>query len=158
MKLGVLQQYGTPDEIYNDPANEFVAGFIGEPPMNLLRVEVVEHEAYRYAFKLENGSCIRVPEMFYSVIHVGDIFTMGIRPTNISIVSAGDDCDAEFRVDLFEFLGEERSVGIKINDSLLNIVYNDRRRFAQGDVICVKVRQDRLYLFDPESGDRVRPQ
>lgn len=158
MKLGVLQQYGTPDEIYNDPANEFVASFIGEPPMNLLPVKIVEHTEYKYAFLLENGSCIRVPEMYYNVIHTGEQFTMGIRPTNIYIVDKDQPCDAEFTVDLYEFLGEERSVGIKINDTLLNIVYNDRRRFTKGDTIRVKIRENRLYLFDHETGDRVRPE
>ena len=156
MKLGVLQQYGTPDEIYNDPANAFVAGFIGDPPMNLLRVKVVEDASYTYAFELGDGSLLRVPEIFYRVIHTGDVFDLGIRPTSITIVE-GEEYDARFKVDLFEFLGEERSVGIQINESLLNIVYNDNRRFAEGDIIHIRVNPDLLFLFEPESGERVRP-
>ncbi len=156
MKLGVLQQYGTPDEIYNDPANAFVAGFIGDPPMNLLRVKVVEDASYTYAFELGDGSLLRVPEKFYRVIHTGDVFDLGIRPTSITIVE-GEEYDARFKVDLFEFLGEERSVGIQINESLLNIVYNDNRRFAEGDIIHIRVNPDLLFLFEPESGERVRP-
>jgi multiple sugar transport system ATP-binding protein len=157
MNFGVLQQYGTPEEIYNDPANEFVAGFIGEPPMNLLKVRVVEKEPNRYDFELENGSLVRVPRRFYSAVRVGETYDMGVRPTSIEIVDSGD-YDAEFRVDLFEFLGEERSVGVQIKDSLLNIVYNDRRRFAEGQMIRVRINHDLLYLFDPETGNRIRPE
>ena len=156
MKLGVLQQYGTPDEIYNDPANEFVAGFIGDPPMNLLRVKVVRSEEFVWAFEMEDGSHLRVPASFHSIIQEGRIYDLGIRPTSIYIVEEGD-YDAEFQVDLFEFLGEERSVGVKIHDSLLNIVYNDNRNFREGDQIRIKVNPKLLYLFDPDSGERIRP-
>ena len=157
MNLGVLQQYGTPDEIYNDPANEFVAGFIGEPPMNLLRARIVPHEKYKISLELENGSHIRVPQRFHSVIQVGDEYTLGIRPTSFEIVGENDDYDARFLVDLYEFLGEERTIGIKINDSLLNIVYNDRKRFNPGETVYLKVNHDLLYLFDINTGDRIRP-
>ena len=155
MKLGVLQQFGTPEQIYNDPANEFVAGFIGEPPMNLLKVKIVEHERYKLAFELENGGHIRVPNRFFNTVKVGDSYTLGIRPTSIQIVD-DEDYDANLEVGLYEFLGEERSVGIKINESLLNIVYNDRRRFQPGDRIRVKFNHDLLYIFDAETGERVR--
>lgn len=156
MKLGVLQQYGTPDEIYNDPANAFVAGFIGDPPMNLLKVKVTESHEFGWAFEMEDGSHLRVPQNFRSVIEPDRIYDLGIRPTSIDIVD-GEDYDAEFRVDLYEFLGEERSVGVKIKDDLLNIVYNDSRSFQEGDQIRVKVNPKLLYLFDPDSGERIRP-
>ena len=156
MKLGVLQQYGTPDEIYNDPANAFVAGFIGDPPMNLLKVKVTESQEFGWAFEMEDGSHLRVPRNFRSVIEPDRIYDLGIRPTSIDIVD-GEDYDAEFRVDLYEFLGEERSVGVKIKDDLLNIVYNDSRSFQEGDQIRVKVNPKLLYLFDPDSGERIRP-
>ncbi len=156
MKLGVLQQYGTPDEIYNDPANAFVAGFIGDPPMNLLKVKVTESQEFGWAFEMEDGSHLRVPQNFRSVIELDRIYDLGIRPTSIDIVD-GEDYDAEFRVDLYEFLGEERSVGVKIKDDLLNIVYNDSRSFQEGDQIRVKVNPKLLYLFDPDSGERIRP-
>lgn len=158
MKLGVLQQYGTPDEIYNDPANEFVAGFIGDPPMNILNVKIVKDETYGLAFALENGSKIRVPQRFYKAVTVGKDYHMGVRPTSISIMDSEEqEYDAELEVALYEFLGEERTVGIQINDSLLNIIYNDRRKFKEGDRIKVKINHDLLYIFDTESGDRIRP-
>lgn len=156
MDHGILQQYGTTKEIYENPANEFVATFIGEPPMNILNVAVVEHENYGLAFKLDNNYFIRVPRQFYGTVKIGDCYRLGVRPTSITILNNdAEDFDAELVVDLYEFLGEESTIGIKISDILFNILFYDNRRFKPGDKVKIKINYDLLYLFNPQNGSRV---
>lgn len=155
MKLGVLQQFGTPDEIYNDPANIFVADFIGEPPMNLLPVTVEKGKKGELFFVLEDGTRIKAPAKFYPVIEHGQGFIMGIRPTSIHLTKE-EDWDGEFTVDVFENLGDERIISIRIGEGFLTIVMEDMLVFEKGDKIRVKMDQNLLYLFDKETGERIR--
>ena len=156
MKLGVLQQYGTPDEIYNDPVNIFVADFIGEPPMNLLPVTVQKADG-GFCFLLLDGTRIKAPAKFHSILEDGQQYTMGIRPTSIMIADE-KDYDAQFTVDVFENLGDERIISIRILEDFLTIVIEDMLVFQKGSRIYVKMKEDLLYLFDRETGERVREQ
>ena len=156
MKLGVLQQYGTPDEIYNDPVNIFVAGFIGEPPMNLLPVTVLKVNS-GFCFVLQDGTKIKAPVKFKSILEDGQQYIMGIRPTSI-VIAEEKDYDAEFTVDVFENLGDERIVSARIREDFLTIVLEEMLVFQKGSRIYVKMKEDLLYLFDMETGERVREQ
>ena len=156
MKLGVLQQYGTPDEIYNDPVNIFVADFIGEPPMNLLPVTVQKADG-GFCFLLLDGTRIKAPAKFHSILEDGQQYTMGIRPTSI-VIADEKDYDAQFTVDVFENLGDERIISIRILEDFLTIVIEDMLVFQKGSRIYVKMKEDLLYLFDRETGERVREQ
>lgn len=155
MKLGVLQQFGTPDDIYNNPANIFVADFIGEPPMNLLPVTVKKGKGEKLAFMFEDGTKINAPAKFYPVIEDGQQFIMGIRPTSIHLTK-DEDWDGEFTVDVFENLGDERIISISIGESFLTIVMEEMLVFEKGDKITVKMEENLLYLFDKETGERIR--
>ena len=154
MKLGVLQQYGTPEEIYNDPVNLFVADFIGEPPMNLLTVRV-QRKGETPVFVLKNQETIKVPRKFYPVIKDGEEYIIGIRPTNIEIVN-GETYDALLEVDVFENLGEEKIISIRIEDTFLTIVAEETEVLEKGDKIRIKMKEDRFYLFDKTTGMRIR--
>ena len=156
MKLGVLQQYGTPDEIYNDPVNIFVADFIGEPPMNLLPVTVQKADG-GFCFLLLDGTRIKAPAKFHAILEDGQQYTMGIRPTSI-VIADEKDYDAQFTVDVFENLGDERIISIRILEDFLTIVIEDMLVFQKGSRIYVKMKEDLLYLFDRETGERVREQ
>ncbi len=157
MDYGVLQQYGTPDEIYNDPVNVFVAGFIGEPPMNLIKVEVIQDDD-GFAFKfMDSELCFRSPRKFNSILHEGDAYTLGIRPTSMNIVTDPNaPYDAEFTVSVFENLGEECIISTRVGEEFLSIVSNDEIRLNTGDKIRVKADEALLYLFDSDTGERVR--
>lgn len=155
MNFGVLQQYGTPNEIFNNPANEFVAGFIGEPPMNLLDVTVEEAgSGFRFRF---DGSDLtfRAPDKFRHTIKNGERYRLGVRPTSLRVVDDGSECDAEFPVSVFENLGDEKLISVQVGDKELSIAFEEELRFSPGDTIRVKVDSNLLYLFDLETGERV---
>lgn len=154
MDLGVLQQFGTAREIYDDPANVFVAGFIGEPPMNLLSVTVKKQGESGY-FVLDDQTRIKIPNEILEIVEDNVRYTMGVRPTNITITE-GADYDWECRVDVFENLGEERMISININNSFFTIVTEAAVSLVPGDTIRIKFHPEHLYLFDSENGKRIR--
>lgn len=153
---GVLQQYGTPLEVYNKPANEFVAGFIGEPPMNLFTVTAVTEPTGEPVFQID-GSDIRfkVPPAYRAKVRASQPYRFGIRPTDIRIVSGSDPATLTTKVAIFENLGEECRLHIRINEMLLSMVTSQNVSFKAGDEIHLLFREERIHLFDPVTGNRL---
>ena len=88
LNAGHIEQVGSPLDLYNHPVNIFVAGFIGSPKMNMLRVRVEAIDAHGVSVALPAGGTISVPVSGGS-IKVGDEITLGIRPEHIRIDAAG---------------------------------------------------------------------
>jgi multiple sugar transport system ATP-binding protein len=155
MDLGVLQQFGTPIEVYDDPANEFVAAFIGEPPMNILRTKIAKHDGDFY-FTFE-GSDLRilVPRRYYDKVHDGFVVKMGVRPMDL-FIGGGDSKGTPERVAMYENLGDEGRVGVRVGENLLMLILTDERRFSRGDIVRLEVSGDKTHLFDVETGERIR--
>lgn len=84
MKLGVIQQIGAPLELYNDPKNKFVAGFIGSPPMNFMEVEIVKKDDGLYADEGSFSLKLLPSQNKKLAAHAGKRVTMGIRPEDIT--------------------------------------------------------------------------
>jgi multiple sugar transport system ATP-binding protein len=158
MNEGVLQQYGTPMEVYNYPVNEFVAGFIGEPPMNLFLVNTVQlHD--KLQFRIENTELVfPVPEQYVRRVRVGEIYHLGIRPTDICLVDGDSPCTLSAHVSIFEPLGEENRIHIRIRDQMLTLITIQGTAYRPGDKIRLLFREDRIHLFDLLSGSRIGSQ
>ena len=155
MKDGRLQQFGTPLEIYDNPVNEFVAGFIGEPPMNLNKVVIEkEYDDLYFAFP---GSPVKiaVPGKYYGVLEENMAVKLGIRPTDLTIGDSGTK-GTEVKVAVFENLGEERRIGVRIGEEYLTLITNNEKRYRQGDVIKLTVKEEKAHIFDLETGNRIR--
>ncbi len=155
MDLGVLQQFATPIEVYDDPANEFVAAFIGEPPMNILKTKIIKHEG-DFFFTFE-GSDLRilVPRRYYSKVHDGFVVKMGVRPMDLFIGGESSKGTPE-RVAMYENLGDEGRVGVRVGENLLMLILTDERRFSRGDIVRLEVNGEKTHLFDVENGERIR--
>ena len=152
---GVLQQYGTPAEIYDDPVNEFVASFIGEPPMNLLETTIVgEQDEFMFTFKNSNLK-IAVPKRYNHVVHHGLKCRVGVRPMDVLIGGAESKGSSE-EVATFENLGDERRIGIRVGNTLLMLITEEEKRYRAGDIIKLEVREEKTHLFDLETGERIR--
>lgn len=155
INFGVLQQFGTPTEVYDDPANEFVASFIGEPPMNIMETKIVDVEGtYFFTFK-DSNLRIAVPKRYYSVVHDGFCCKMGVRPMDV-LVGGEDSKGTSEEIATFENLGDERRIGIRVGDVLMMLITEDEKRYKRGDVIKLEVREEKTHLFDIETGDRIR--
>lgn len=155
MNEGVLQQYGTPNEIYNDPANEFVADFIGEPPMNLATVNINNEKGILYFAFNDSDVKMTVPLKYNKVLKEGMTVSLGIRPTNISIVDDKSE-GSEVRISVFENLGEEKIISVKVGNDYLSIISNDEKRYKKGDLIKIKTETENINLFEIGTGRRIR--
>lgn len=155
MRDGKLQQFGTPLEIYDDPANEFVAGFIGEPPMNLNQSVIVKDCDHFYFTFPGSPVKIAVPQRYYPVLKDGMVIKLGIRPTDL-LVGTPESRGSEVKVAVFEDLGDERRISIRLGEEYLTLITPDDKRYNPGDVIKLEVNGDKTHIFDINTGDRIR--
>jgi multiple sugar transport system ATP-binding protein len=142
MNKGKIQQIGTPDDVYNDPANVFVAGFIGSPPMNLIPGKIGKNGFEAPATKVKGlkGS--------------GNV-TLGIRPEDISVAKKGEG-HVTTTIYSLEPTGDQTLLTVKLGDQLL--VARVGRSFRQAIDTPIELAFDleRLFKFDTASGERIR--
>ena len=141
---GKLQQLDTPANIYNDPANLFVAQFIGSPPMN-----VVQGGLEGSSF-LTQGSKITVPVKGKVAKAV-----LGVRPEDCSVVAAGKG-DIKGEIYATELIGDHTLVTVKTGQDMLTIKAAKDFSAKLGEKAGVALARDRLFVFDAASGARVR--
>lgn len=152
---GVLQQYASPTEIFNYPENEFVAGFIGEPAMNLFTVETISTGS-GLQFKMTDADVtFSVPESHANRVKEGEKYRFGIRPTDVEVVSASDDFTITHDVAAFENLGEEFRVMLRLNGMPFNVVSSEEIEFHPGEQIHLKFKDNKINLFDYETRERI---
>ncbi len=154
MKDGKLQQFGTPFEVYDNPVNEFVAGFIGEPPMNIMTVEVQKREN-GFFFKFQDANIlIPVPDRYDAVVNDGMRVRLGVRPTDVLIVGENSK-GSHVGISVFENLGEERKISFRVGEEFLTLITNDDKRYRQGDIVKLEVKSEKTHLFDVKTGEKI---
>jgi len=145
---GVIEQVGTPLELYHHPRNLFVAGFIGSPKMNFIEATVIGTQAAGATVRLNDvGTDVSVP-CFTSTIRTGDTVTFGIRPEHLT---EDDPGDAQIHGDVMvvEHLGGETYLYVKLqNGQLLMVKAGGESRTRVGDRIAVGVPSSHGFLFD----------
>jgi multiple sugar transport system ATP-binding protein len=153
---GELQQFGTPLEVFNHPVNEFVAGFIGEPPMNLFDVLVIRRNGELY-FKTNNNNVeFKVPQKYLAFVEEGKKYRFGIRPTDITIVTGDNPHTLQTKVTVFENLGEECRLHIRIDDdTILSVVSAEIVQYKVGENVQLFFNPDRVHVFDKTTGVRI---
>ena len=145
MQGGRLQQVAPPQELYERPANTFVAAFLGSPGMNL-----VAAERQGETFEIAGGS-IAVPASM-STLPTGPV-TLGIRPESLELSAAG----LSATVSLVEMLGAETQVHCSLADGTALVVRqgHDAIRPDLGDAVFVSFETSDLHAFDAETGVRI---
>ena len=130
MRDGLLQQIGSPEELYTNPQNVFIAGFIGSPAMNLVPADVVD-----------GGGSGRIA---------------GFRPEHVRLGPArGDGIAFTATVDVVEYLGDEQLVHMTRKDTSLQAKLPVEERLRQGEELTFFVPREKLHLFDAETEQRV---
>ncbi|MBB3937092.1 ABC transporter ATP-binding protein [Aureimonas phyllosphaerae] len=158
MSKGVVQQAGTPAEIYHEPVNLFVARFIGSPAMTLLKGRI-EPLTSGCGFRIANGDgnalsdAIQLPNSDALRALQGRELLAGARPENVDI-SASSAAGPTAVVDLVEPTGPEDIVTLKIGGQT-SIVRRPAGAVSQGQTVRVHLPADKLMLFDPTSGQRL---
>jgi multiple sugar transport system ATP-binding protein len=156
LNAGILQQVGTPLEVYERPANLFVANFIGTPPMNFVEATVTE------GGKLLNARTFALPAPAAAqaalASRAGKTVSVGIRPENIveaTRQTSGPTAPLTLGVELMETLGNEIVVHGKTGSDLISFKMDPHRSPSIGDKVQALVELDRLHLFDADTEKRI---
>jgi multiple sugar transport system ATP-binding protein len=130
MNLGVLQQVGTPEELYENPANVFVAGFIGSPAMNLVPAPLVD-----------GGGAGRI---------------VGFRPEHIDVGTGhGDGIRFHASVEVVEYLGDEQIAHLLLKDMPVVAKLPVEERLTTGQSLDFFVPRNKLRVFDAQTQERI---
>ncbi|MEX0629520.1 MAG: sn-glycerol-3-phosphate ABC transporter ATP-binding protein UgpC [Chloroflexota bacterium] len=150
MRDGVLQQVGTPHQLYDHPANLFVAGFIGSPAMNFMKART-------------DGSDLMVGEIRLALAGkaaevvgerpAGSEVTVGFRPEHLELGddAAGPTVRLAASVDVVEFLGDQELIHAQAAGGEVLAVVSSDHRLKSGDRVEFQLGLDKLHLFDPAS-------
>jgi ABC-type sugar transport system ATPase subunit len=156
MHEGVIRQIGTPDEIYQHPMDDFVAGFVGEPPMNFLE-GTPQRSNGRWAFRYENQSIPLPDHLQAHGDRLPDQLRMGIRPFYINLsLDASSLHDAVGEVFLAENLCDYNIVSVDMADLRLQVVAPATLNPRRHERIYIKFNPDYVRLFDKTTGKAIR--
>jgi sn-glycerol 3-phosphate transport system ATP-binding protein len=145
MNAGRLEQIGTPEAVYQRPATTFVAGFIGSPPMNLLK-GVADGRQFNVS-----GPSLPLPA---DAPRHGQLI-LGLRPEH-AVLSVDDGTGWPLRVELVEMLGAERLVYGRVGDELFTVRIDGTLAAPQpGDIAMLRMQARHLHWFDPETQQRI---
>ena len=163
MKDGVIQQVDTPQNLFDHPANKFVATFIGTPQMNIIRAKLTPREGKMYAVFGENA--VRIPDLtvkrLKSDIYIGKDVYLGIRPENLSdeaeFVAENSLYSFEAKVDMTELMGSVTYLYFNVNGVEGNLVasVDPRTKTQAGQTLRVAMDPARLHLFDAETEENI---
>jgi multiple sugar transport system ATP-binding protein len=160
MRDGVIQQVNTPLRIYNDPANLFVAGFIGSPAMNFFQGEL----------RTENGNLmfvnedirLKIPQEYYdSLISYSEKpVILGVRPEHILDAKLVPDAESfseanTIQVDVIEPVGNETFIYFNLQNTSYCMRVTDDKSYHPGEKIDIRFLVKRMYFFNPETEERI---
>ena len=145
MSMGYVQQIGTPIELYDNPANTFVAGFIGLPPMNMFNVEITEY--FNIPF---NSPDLTENQVSILKENIGKQIILGIRPEDIH-----DNGNIDFKISLNENLGQNTLVHGHLAKKHIICKIKRWTNYAPGDIIKIGFNKGKIYFFDIETTNRV---
>jgi multiple sugar transport system ATP-binding protein len=148
MNHGVIEQFGTPQEIYSKPATMYVADFIGSPPMNFMRFNAGLQKGARSVSL--HGVDIAVPEVRQDIAE-GEL-ALGVRPEHIRFSDASPLRGAVYGS---EYLGTNQVVAVETSSGLIKARVPANRNFRIGETVGLEFNHSNLALFDCKSGRAV---
>ncbi len=144
MNKGVVQQIAEPRHIYDDPANLFVAGFIGSPPMNFLEGALVK------------GSFVWPEGKFATQVRQSHAqVTAGLRPEDCRVTSPGKG-KIKARVYALELIGDHTLISCQVGDRTVTVKADKSAHYQMDEPIGISFADDAVFLFDTATGARIR--
>ena len=147
MHDGIVEQIGTPLELYDNPANQFVAGFIGSPAMNFLKGTVRVNGSAMF----EGPNGVKLPVANAPASANGAAAVYGIRPEHFTLADDG----AEAEIVVIEPTGSETQVFAKLGGEEVVAVFRERHQFKPGEKIKLRPDPKLVHLFDAATGKRL---
>lgn len=153
MRDGYIEQIGEPIELFENPANIFVAGFIGTPPMNLIECKIQGNST----LKLRGSIEIPIPAKNGIQFSQGQSVTMGIRPKDMSIdpIQGENIHLIETEIDLIETLGSETLLHLKVGDEIFIGRFLGKRDVSRNQRVQIHMNLNNLHIFDTKSTQRI---
>ena len=149
MQEGRIEQIGTPLELYDHPANLFVAQFIGSPAMNVVH-GVVRRDGAQAWVEAEGG--VRWPVAPTSPVQDGKAVVYGVRPGDLGVGAGADARSVPAEVIVVEPTGAETELLVRVGASQFVVVLHGRTQAEPGETIHLRVATGAVHLFDPTSG------
>ena len=153
MNGGVIEQVGAPLELYDRPANLFVAGFIGSPAMNLIEGRVERHNS-EAVFRTNRGLMLPLPRSV-SQAQEGKPSVFGIRPEHIEQPKGKQTADLRPLLSVVEPTGSETQVMTEIEGHQFTAALRGRVSHKPGDVMPLMIDRSRIHLFDQATGKAI---
>jgi len=156
MHEGVLQQFGPPQEVYHHPANQWVAGFVGEPPMNFLECELAE-EGEQVMLRHSNFTAALLPEQSAKIRERARErqVTLGIRPEEIAIFESQQPDSIAGQVMITESLGGDVLIDVEVGQSKVLVKAKPSFRGGRGDDCYMTMDRNRWHIFPKETGEAI---
>ena len=159
MSDGILQQCDTPEKVYSEPANKFVAGFIGSPPINFLAAKIVSVGA---SAVVDAGDIkFPIPPSHPAASMVGRTVTLGIRPEAIfteklAAFKTGPENTFEAKIDVLELLGHAYVAYLTVGEHMITATIDNNSDVKEGETAKFAIKLNELHLFDDETGAAIR--
>ena len=156
MKDGYIQQIGEPKEIYDNPANAFVAGFIGTPPMNFIHGKIAENGVFTAK---DRDYDLQVPEYQFKKAEeaglIGKPIILGIRPEHITddpeMFGQFKGAVLDLKVDVAELLGASTNIYTSVSGFNVCAVVKPRNDLRMGQMVKLAFDMSKCHLFDAET-------
>ena len=161
MKDGLIQQVGTPDEVFDRPANLFVAEFIGAPKMNIMRTQLIEENGKYYVTPYgakmevdgENGRLLKEKGITSREV------ILGVRPEHIALVEKSDESTIDSTILVNEMMGSELHLHVRTPDGekliartpTVNLTHEERSKMHTGYPVHLTFPGKVMYFFDTET-------
>jgi len=157
LKDGVIMQVDSPQKLYNEPNNLFVAGFIGSPQMNFIDTKC-KVEGDKVSLTFDNTTIVLPPAKAKKLADAGcngKTVVMGIRPEDIGDseieIEAHQDCAFEADVTGYELLGSEVLLYFKVAGTSMTAKVDSRTTARMGDHIKLAIDPEKIHVFDKET-------
>lgn len=150
MKDGVIQQVATPAEIYEKPCNEFVAGFIGTPPMNFFDATLEDNGGQLFVHLCETKLQLSQETSAKVGQFVGSEIRLGVRPEHIGSASADGACQLTATVEVVEPMGAETLVYLRNEAGPFIAKVDAQKSYKVGESLTLAVLMAKAHIFSKQ--------
>jgi multiple sugar transport system ATP-binding protein len=149
MDQGILQQYGSPSDLYDRPKSLFVAGFVGSPTMNFLDCDRVEKDG-KVLLQFETFT-FDASDLKEALVGANKRLVFGVRPHDISIQPHGGKGGIDAEVYLVEPIGDQKIIDFKLGNRVVKAVVPRTVKAAEGEKLTVAFDHKRIHVFDKQT-------
>ena len=152
MHGGYIQQQGAPEELFKRPANKFVAGFLGMPPMNFLNCEVEDRGGETFVVGNSFALKLQAEKATKARAHSSKELILGVRPSDLAFSDDGKPEDSlTLDVKVSEYIGAQSVLMCECGGQTVTVEVNSETPMALGETLIFEVNPSRVHLFDRET-------